>query len=377
MIRPTSLDFVLAQTLPWPDVGLDEPLVNEWTRQVERRSDDLRSFAGSLERAGNDAVERDAGRQQTHGGLTCLVSTRGGQQRVSPALPLAQYVPFRLTVSHHDQRAGVEGYLGVRRHGSGDTVQCVPVAGYSLGYADHVARLVLFASAREAAGRSEEVISGETVADVLDIAKQRFGPKFESVLGSCTIWLNGEGCNLDARVGASDEVAVLPPVSGGADLSEMSLDDLRAKRAALQSEEDAVSFVRRLAQGRLDIARDEVRRRSAGAPIDVDITDGITRVFSAERGTGSNRPPRDTEVVVDHPLLVELEQLCDTVGFGGLRELDDDELTKCTNRLSEFESRVSSRRKDLFAEIDVFSGELVRRYRASASDINSLLDESR
>lgn len=253
----------------------------------------------------------------------------------------------------------------------------MPDAGYSLGYADHVARLVLFASAREAAGRSEEVIAGDTVGDVLAVAKQRFGPKFESVLGCCTIWLNGEVCQPDARVGTSDEVAVLPPVSGGADLSGMTLDELRAKRAALQSEEDAVSFVRRLAQGRLDIASDEARRRSTGSPIDADITDGITRVFSTERGSGSNRPPRDTEVIADHPLLVELEQLCESIGFGGLRDLDDDELTNCTTRLAEFESRVSSRRKDLFAEIDVFSAELVRRYRTSASDIDSLLDGSR
>ena len=42
---------------------------------------------------------------------------------------------------------------------------------------------------------------------------------------------------------------------------ELSLDELRAKRAEMQHQEDAVSFVRRLAQGRLDIARDELRRR--------------------------------------------------------------------------------------------------------------------
>jgi molybdopterin synthase sulfur carrier subunit len=252
----------------------------------------------------------------------------------------------------------------------------VPDAGYSLRYADLVARLLLFASAREAAGQSQDVIAGETVGEVLTMAKQRFGPRFESVLDSCTVWLNGEACEPDARVGATDEVAVLPPVSGGAHLGELSLDDLRAKRAALQSEEDAVSFVRRLVQGRLDIARDEVRRRSAGEVAESDITDGLTRVFSAERGTGSNRPPRDTDVVVDHPLLVELERLCDSVGFGGLRDLDDDELNNVTSRLAEFEQRMSARRKDLFAEIDVFSSELVRRYRSSTSDIDSLLDES-
>jgi len=241
-----------------------------------------------------------------------------------------------------------------------------------------VARLLLFASAREAAGRSRDTIAGDTVADVLAAAKRQFGPSFEAVLGSCTIWLNGEECEPSAEVSDHDEVAVLPPVSGGADdLSTMSLDAVRSQRATVQAEEDAVSFVRRVAQGRLDIARDEVRRRASGEDSQQDVTDGITRVFAVERGSGSNRPPRDTAVTADHPLSAELESLCDSIGFGGLRDLSDQELSACVERLAEFESRVSTLRKTLFARIDALSAELVRRYRSSTASVDSLLDESR
>lgn len=241
-----------------------------------------------------------------------------------------------------------------------------------------MARLLLFASAREAAGRSRDTIAGDTVADVLAAAKRQFGPSFEAVLGSCTIWLNGEECEPNAEVSDHDEVAVLPPVSGGADdLSTMSLDAVRSQRATVQAEEDAVSFVRRVAQGRLDIARDEVRRRASGEDSQQDVTDGITRVFAVERGSGSNRPPRDTAVKADHPLSAELESLCDSIGFGGLRDLSDQELGACVERLAEFESRVSTLRKTLFARIDALSAELVRRYRSSTASVDSLLDESR
>lgn len=244
-----------------------------------------------------------------------------------------------------------------------------------------MARLLLFASAREAAGRSRETIEGATVADVLATAKRQFGPRFETVLESCTVWLNGEECEPDAPVADSDEVAVLPPVSGGSggtgDLADLSLADVRAKRAALQKEEDTVSFVRRVAQGRLDMARDEERRRTTGAAHDRDVTDGITRVFAAERGGGSNRPPRDTEPEVDHPLFVELEALCESIGFGGLRDLDSGELAACCTQLADFESRASMRRKQLFTEIDALSGELVRRYRESSASVDVLLDEDR
>ena len=209
------------------------------------------------------------------------------------------------------------------------------------------------------------------------MARRRFGPRFEAVLGSCTIWLNGEECHPQTRVADADEVAVLPPVSGGSDLSELSLSEVRDRRAELQVEEDAVSYVRRLVQGRLDIAREEVRRRASGEPRQSDVTGGITRVFSGERGTGSNRPPRDTTVTTDHPLLVELERLCETIHFGGLVDLDDDDLESCVANLAAFETSVSSRRRELFTRIDALSGELVRRYRTSTSSVDSLLDESR
>ena len=240
-----------------------------------------------------------------------------------------------------------------------------------------MARILLFASAREAAGRSRDTIAGATVADVLDSAKHQFGPTFATVLASCTVWLNGEECTPDTQVVDSDEVAVLPPVSGGAEeVGGLSLAEVRTRRTELQAAEDTVSFVRRLAQGRLDIARDEERRRKSGEPAQVDVTDGIARVFSTERGTGSNRPPRDTAVIADHPLISELELLCVEVSFGGLRDLDDADLATCCSRLADFESRMSTQRKDLFVRIDALSNELVQRYRSS-SNVDALLDEGR
>ncbi len=44
----------------------------------------------------------------------------------------------------------------------------------------------------------------------------RHGPSFVAVLGQCRVWLNGEPAELDTAVGDGDEIAVLPPVSGGA-----------------------------------------------------------------------------------------------------------------------------------------------------------------
>jgi sulfur-carrier protein len=78
-----------------------------------------------------------------------------------------------------------------------------------------VAVLRLFASAREAAGTPRDDIDAGTVGEVLDEARRRYGEQFAAVLSTCRVWRNGEPAGDDDPVGPGDEVAVLPPVSGG------------------------------------------------------------------------------------------------------------------------------------------------------------------
>ena len=73
----------------------------------------------------------------------------------------------------------------------------------------------LFASAREAAGTGTDVFDGVTVDEVLTAAEQRYGSRFGEVLKTCRIWVNGNDARADTAIGPLDEVAVLPPVSGG------------------------------------------------------------------------------------------------------------------------------------------------------------------
>jgi len=78
-----------------------------------------------------------------------------------------------------------------------------------------VAVLRLFASAREAAGRSHDEIPGSDVGAVLAAACARYGEQFAAVLERSKVWLNGEPAVPGDPVSENDEVAVLPPVSGG------------------------------------------------------------------------------------------------------------------------------------------------------------------
>ena len=77
--------------------------------------------------------------------------------------------------------------------------------------------LRLFAAAREAAGTGRDVVEASTVGEVLDVARARYGERFAEVLDRSRVWLNGEPVTASTPVRSSDEVAVLPPVSGGGD----------------------------------------------------------------------------------------------------------------------------------------------------------------
>ena len=80
--------------------------------------------------------------------------------------------------------------------------------------------LRLFATAREAAGRSSdsfELADGACVDDLVAAARARYGDAFAEVLPTARIWVNGDEPTAGSAtvLAAGDEVAVLPPVSGG------------------------------------------------------------------------------------------------------------------------------------------------------------------
>lgn len=76
-------------------------------------------------------------------------------------------------------------------------------------------KLLLLGPAREAAGVRVDEFDGATLGDVMAAATERYGEGFERVLASSQVWLNGEEASSDAVVGPYDEVAVVPPISGG------------------------------------------------------------------------------------------------------------------------------------------------------------------
>jgi len=91
----------------------------------------------------------------------------------------------------------------------------------------------MYAVLRESAGASESEIDAPNLAALLEHARQIYGPLFSNELTRARVALNGETVEASKYqqtvIGPSDEVALLPPVSGGAGKT----DEKRLSRAAV------------------------------------------------------------------------------------------------------------------------------------------------
>ena len=161
------------------------------------------------------------------------------------------------------------------------------------------------------------------------------------------------------------------PTAAELEPGTLALDELRALRTVLQLEDDAISYVRRLAQARLDLLRAELHNRSVGD--EKNITGELPAILGAHLTGGSPRPPRPADDFSHHPLALQLEELCSDAGSTDLPSMNGDELIDYLARLHEFEQLRSQERKELFVRIDALSAELVRRYRDGEADVDGLL----
>jgi MoaD family protein len=73
----------------------------------------------------------------------------------------------------------------------------------------------LFAALRELAGASEVEAEGETAGEVVAALAARYGDRFARVARAGSVVVDGERADATTRLSPGQEVALLPPVSGG------------------------------------------------------------------------------------------------------------------------------------------------------------------
>ena len=161
-------------------------------------------------------------------------------------------------------------------------------------------------------------------------------------------------------------------------LDGRSLEDLRAMRDECNRAETAVSYVRRVVQGRLDI----VQGILAGAGTEEGLA-GVVENLSSIIGGGPPRPAGpgrlpaqlapDMEAVEADDLTEDVDAVLDPGRIGELFSMGPDELQALAARLVELEGRVSADRRALHERIDTVQGEIVSRYKSGQASPDGLL----
>ena len=79
-----------------------------------------------------------------------------------------------------------------------------------------VVKVRLFAALRELAGSNEIEAEGANVGELVEALSRRYGERFEKIARAGSVVVDGERAGPEtALTGATQEVALLPPVSGG------------------------------------------------------------------------------------------------------------------------------------------------------------------
>lgn len=159
-------------------------------------------------------------------------------------------------------------------------------------------------------------------------------------------------------------------------LGTLSMEDLRALRDSLAEIESALSFGRRMAQGRLDILFAESERRVDGGEHSTrELVQDLPEVLSrGSRGSGNPRPVRDIEMPeLAEEILDSLNSMISTTEMGSLNETEAVRLSAITDQVAAFERSISERRHEVHRIIDSIQAEIIARYRSGAVSVDDLL----
>ncbi len=161
------------------------------------------------------------------------------------------------------------------------------------------------------------------------------------------------------------------------DIQSRSLGDIRSMRTECQEAEVALSYLRRLVQGRLDIVHAYLQHAGTDQPPDLStLVEELPGILSS----GPGRPPGpghlpqlftpDTE---ESGLTAELDAVLGADQIASLAQLETGELRELAGRLEAIESRVSSDRRALHERIDTLQAELVDRHKTGQATVDGLL----
>ncbi|MER7958517.1 MULTISPECIES: RsiG family protein [unclassified Streptomyces] len=155
------------------------------------------------------------------------------------------------------------------------------------------------------------------------------------------------------------------------DIAALRLPELRALRRDAQGDEADLSYVRRMLQGRIDILRAELARRTDPESPVLDRLSEILADVPSRRGSSARHVTLSTPRSEEYRRLAA--EMLSEVELSDLGARTDDELHTAMGRLAGYEQQISRRRQDLQRTADDCSAEITRRYREGEAQVDDLL----
>lgn len=146
------------------------------------------------------------------------------------------------------------------------------------------------------------------------------------------------------------------------DIDGRPIDDVRAMERECLEVETEVSYVRRLAQGRIDILEAERDRRAAGGSLG-DLIAALPTIL-ADEGRASPANTRAQAVLAPADGIAwnrGMERLIDDATLANLPMLTEAELQATLGQLRELEGLVSGQRRSLHGVLDILTNSIARR----------------
>lgn len=149
-------------------------------------------------------------------------------------------------------------------------------------------------------------------------------------------------------------------------LAERDADALRSMRAECAEVETALSYFRRLAQGRMEILAAEHDRRARGGSVE-ELIARLPEILGSEQNRGSSASSR---IASDQIAEIDLGPRAALVAddtLANLPVLSDDELGAAASELAAFERDLSSDRQQLHEVIEQIDRQIAARAAADVS----------
>ena len=172
----------------------------------------------------------------------------------------------------------------------------------------------------------------------------------------------------DAQYRRRVDVMLEPDYLAG--IEQRSIDELREMHDACLEVETEVSYVRRLAQARIDIVEAEMERRSKGGSVG-DLVAMLPSILADDTPRGSpanSRLPRHLAPSMDITWKRGLEYLITDATLVNLPTISVEELRTTVEQLRQLEREVSDRRRALHRVVDRIEEVLAERHKLGQAE---------